>query len=71
VPAAEQLEQARRRFRGIVIKVLCSAGDRLSDHDQDVGSFRYAIVNMGAPSAEELHADYAELERMLTFRFDR
>lgn len=71
VPTTEQLEQARRRFPGIVIKVLCSAGERLSDHDQDVGSFRYAIVNMGAPSAEELYADYAELERMLTFRFDR
>jgi len=28
---------------------------RLSDHDQDMGSFRYCIVNLFASSHAELH----------------
>ena len=57
------------RVPGAHIKVLCAKGERLSDHDQDVGSYRYCITNLAAPSREELHARYAVVEQLLPFRF--
>ncbi len=51
------------------MQVLVHAGDRLSAHDQDVASYRYCIVNMGAPDERALHESYREVERMLPFAF--
>ncbi|WPB79975.1 ATP-grasp domain-containing protein [Archangium violaceum] len=69
VPSAEELERVQQHFPGTVVQVLCAPGERLSHHDQDVGSYRYGIINMGAPNQEELFARYAEVERMLPFGF--
>lgn len=71
VPTREQIARAEQRYEGTTVKVLCAVGDRLSTHYQDVGSFRYAIVNMSAPTYDELHARYREVERMLPFAFGR
>ncbi|HET9352502.1 MAG TPA: 4-hydroxy-3-methylbut-2-enyl diphosphate reductase, partial [Sphingomicrobium sp.] len=44
----------KRRFPEAVVKITCEAGKRLSDLDQDVGSYRYGIVNLGGRTAAEL-----------------
>ncbi|WNG30954.1 ATP-grasp domain-containing protein [Cystobacter fuscus] len=67
VPSEEELARVKECFPGTVIQVLCAPGERLSEHDQDVGSYRYCIVNLGAPTREELLARYEQVERMLPF----
>ena len=42
---------------------------RLSRQPQDMESYRYGIVNMGAPSVEELDQAFEEGQRLLTFTF--
>lgn len=69
VPQPQQIKQVEARFPGTCVQVLCSPGELLSDHDQDVGSYRYCIVNMAAPSAAELHRRFDEAEKMLPFSF--
>lgn len=70
LPSAEEISRVEARFPGIQVRLLCTVGERLSAQDQDVGSFRYCIVNMGASNAAQLHADYAEVRTMLKFRFN-
>ncbi|HLL56203.1 MAG TPA: ATP-grasp domain-containing protein [Myxococcaceae bacterium] len=70
VPSEAELAWVRERFPGTLVQLLCDAGERLSQHDQDVGSFRYAIVNMGAPSRASLFERYREAEERLTFSFE-
>ena len=69
VPSEQQLAAVKERFPGTIIKVLCTLGERLSAQDQDVGSFRYGIINMGAPTRAELFAHYQQVEAMLPFEF--
>ena len=69
VPSDAEIASVKSMFPGTIVRVLCAAGDRLSDHDQDVGSFRYCIVNMSAESAEALYSSYDEVVRKLTFQF--
>ncbi len=68
-PSDADILGVERRFPGTHVKILCKEGEYLSEQDQDVGSYRYCIVNMAAQSREALHANYAELERLLPFRF--
>lgn len=69
VPSQAQIDQVVQRYPGTTVKILCHVGDMLSQQDQDVGSFRYGIINMGAPNAELLHERYAQVERSLSFTF--
>ena len=69
VPSAQDIAKVTERFPGTIVQILCAPGDRLSRHNQDVGSYRYCIVNMGAPTREELFANYALVERLLPFTF--
>jgi biotin carboxylase len=66
-PGDGDVRRVKERWPGTIVNLLCHQGERLSHHDQDVGSYRYAIVNMGASSAEALEACYAEAQRMLPF----
>jgi hypothetical protein len=68
-PSSERIAEVEKRFWSAHVKMLCAPGDCLSDHDQDVGSFRYCIVNMAADSREQLAADYAAACDMLRFEF--
>jgi hypothetical protein len=67
VPTEEEIVLVREKYPGTMVNPLCSAGTRLSDYDQDVQSFRYCLLNMSAPDAEQLHTRYKEVRRMLTF----
>ena len=69
VPSAATLARLHQLVPVPHVEPLCAAGERLSDHDQDVGSFRYCIVNMAAQSKSELYAHYAELQQLLHFEF--
>jgi biotin carboxylase len=51
VPGDREIAALRERFSGATVKVLFVVGERLSHHEQDVGSFRYAIVNLGGVDA--------------------
>ncbi len=69
VPTPEQIARFQQRFPGAQVKVLCAPGERLSDHDQDVGSYRYCIINMAAQSLSELESHYEEAKSLLPFSF--
>jgi hypothetical protein len=69
-PNAKELELVEKRFPGTRVETLCAVGDKLSNYDQDVESFRYCIVNMAANSHEELLRNYSEVEKLLTFQWE-
>ena len=69
VPSEAELAALAERVPGVTVKVLCRAGERLSEHDQDVGSWRYAIVNLSAPSEDELETRWREVQAGLVFGF--
>lgn len=69
VPTRDQQASVVARFPGAHIKLLCQPGDRLSHHDQDVGSYRYCIVNMAAASRQALMQQYSDAESLLPFHF--
>lgn len=70
VPSAAALAEAAERFPGLGAKILCHAGQRLSELDQDTQSYRYGIVNLSADSADALAADWARVESALRFDFE-
>lgn len=70
VPTQQSLDELARRFPEMQVKILCRVGQRLSAQLQDVGSYRYCIVNLGAPSRAELFARYEQIEQSLHFVFD-
>jgi biotin carboxylase len=70
VPSPELIAEAHARFPGASVKPHCLAGEQLSNNDQDVGSFRYCIVNLGAKNTLALHASYAQLRALIPFEFD-
>lgn|SRR5262249_4882075 len=69
VPSIGDIAALKKPYPGMVLHLLCRPGARLSDYDQDVGSFRYAIVNLSAPNRPELRARYRQLSESLNFRF--
>ena len=56
VPSESAQAEIVARYPGTHIKILCQPGERLSDHGQDVGSYRYGIVSLAAASREALYA---------------
>lgn len=69
VPTRAEIDAVERRFPGTQVRLLCSVGDRLSGHAQDVGSYRYCIVNAAAGSHAQLRARCEALTEMLPFVF--
>ena len=68
-PDAAHLAEIERRFPDAIVQVLCKKGKWLSREPQDMKSYRYAVVNMGAQSFEELEAAFEEARALLPFRF--
>lgn len=69
VPDQAQIDEVEQRYPETQLNILCAPGERLSDRDQDVGSYRYCIVNMAALSHDELCANYSAVEESLPFSF--
>lgn len=70
LPDRRGLDEIQRRFPGVVVKLLCREGQWLSQQPQDMTSYRYAIVNLGGDSFEELDVAYDELRRHLPVQFE-
>jgi hypothetical protein len=72
-PSAEEAARVEQDFPGTRIWLECATGTEFTDFErlEDGRSARYAIVNAGADSAEEMERKLAEIERRLDFRFER
>ena len=46
IPNQIHIDLVQKQYLETEVKILCHSGQRLSDNDQDVQSFRYTIVNM-------------------------
>lgn len=69
LPEPWRVAEIQRRFPEAVVQVLCREGQWLSQQPQDMASYRYGIVNIGAPRVEELDVAFDEVQRLLRFQF--
>jgi hypothetical protein len=69
IPDQIQIDHVRSLYPGTNVKILCHNGQRLSDNDQDIGSYRYAIVNMSAQTWDNLYQAHQHVQTLLTFQF--
>ena len=69
VPSPEDLHRLRERFPDAFVEILVRQGERLSDELQDDESYRYALVDLCAGDARELHARFDEATQLLPFTF--
>jgi biotin carboxylase len=67
VPAPKDIEAVYRRFPDARVQIIAQPGKRLSQNFQDVASFRYALVNLGARSEAELLDNLSTCQRLLPF----
>ena len=70
-PDATCIADIEARYPGTLIWNEVALGEVLSDFaHEDGASFRYAVINLGADSHEELIAKCEEISRDLSYRFD-
>lgn len=69
VPRDGDIAALRERFPGASVVLLCAAGKKLSDLRQDVGSFRYAIVNLGGTDTTDVNISWDTARKLLPFEF--
>ena len=69
LPEPWRVAEIQRRFPETVVKFLCQEGGWLSQQPQDMDSYRYGIINIGARSFEELDAAFDEAQRLLQVEF--
>ncbi len=70
-PRAEELASARRLHPDAAIMLYLKRGGALAREMKWLGSYRYAVVNLGAASEEKLASRYAEILRLLQFSPER
>lgn len=64
-PTREQLERVRREFPEARLMLYPKRGASLAREMKWLGSYRYAVVNMGAGSTEDLYQRFHALRRQL------
>jgi biotin carboxylase len=71
-PSADRIADIERRFEGTRIWPETAEGDVLDDFEslEDGRSFRYAVVNVGAPDRDSLFQRFEEVTRSLGYRFE-
>lgn len=69
VPSKDEIEALRRRFPDVRVETSAAPGRLLSETMQDGQSFRYAVVNLGADSWDELEEKFDECAASLEFEF--
>lgn len=70
VPTEAQRRAVIENFPDTQIQIYATPGKNLSDNAQDAMSYRYGLIDMGAPSVPELEAQFEAAKRMLTFEFE-
>ena len=69
-PTPEQLERVRREYPEARLMLYLKRGGSLAREMKWLGSYRYAVVNMGAGSADDLHQRFHALRRQLFLESD-
>lgn len=66
-PGERELSRVRARFPDAAVMLYLKRGAALAREMKWLGSYRYAVVNLGAASEEELERHYAEIRALLQF----
>jgi hypothetical protein len=66
-PGAAELARVRRRHPDAAVMLYLKRGAALAREMKWLGSYRYAVINLGAPSEADLEARYAEIRQLLGF----
>jgi hypothetical protein len=66
-PGAADLASVRRRFPDAAVMLYLKRGKALAREMKWLGSYRYAVVNLGGASEEDLERRYEEIRRLLRF----
>ena len=67
VPGRAQIERVRERFPDARLKLYLKRGTSLAREMKWLGSHRYAVLNLGGTSTEDLHQRYDEIRHTLAF----
>jgi hypothetical protein len=69
IPANADIAAIAEIYPDALIEIHAQPGKLLSEQMQDVGSYRYGLVNIGAGSAPELDAKFEHCRTLLPFQF--
>lgn len=69
LPGKNDIEKVLNVFPEARIEVYGKDGTCLSEHLQDMQSYRYGIINLGGNSRQELNDKFEQCGRLLKFRF--
>jgi biotin carboxylase len=69
VPSQDALKKVQEKYPDARIQIYAKKGKRLSDMMQDVSSYRYGLVNIGAKSVEDLDRKFEDCKNSLPFDF--
>jgi biotin carboxylase len=67
VPQPAQIEAVRERYPDARLMLYLKRGAGLAREMKWLGSYRYAVLNLGGASAEDLHRRYDDIRRELSF----
>ncbi len=70
VPGSAQIERLLERFPDARLKILCREGHRLGEELQDGASYRYAVLNIGGDSRDDVLARGRTALEQLDFAFE-
>lgn len=67
VPRQAQIDSVHQRYPDARLMLYLKRGASLAREMKWLGSYRYAVLNLGGASAEDLHQRYDEIRRALAF----
>lgn len=67
VPKPSQIESVHQRYPDARLMLYLKRGASLAREMKWLGSYRYAVLNLGGASTEDLHQRYDEIRRELSF----
>ena len=69
IPNKQEILAIHENYPDSNVEVFAEQGKKLSEDMNDMGSYRYASVNLGANSRKELFNKYAKIETNLEKKF--
>jgi len=69
IPTNEQMQKVYKEFPDVRVQICAQPGVRLSEGGQDGKSFRYAVINLGAETKQELFHNLERCKQLLPFDF--
>ena len=67
VPGRAQIDAVQQRYPDARLMLYLKHGSGLAREMKWLGSYRYAVLNLGGASAEDLHQRYDDIRRALSF----